>query len=117
MHIRGRRPWLVLLLLLVIGLAIYRLGIHVPGMYHYRAALAALEQRDLVEAGNHLERCLEHDPGDLSVRLLAAQTARRRRDYAAAMEHLARMRRATASPKRPRWSIVCCTSRRATWNR
>ena len=85
MHFRGRRPWLVLLLLLVIGLASYRVGVQVWETYRYRAALAAIERRDFRQAGSALDRCLERNPDDLTVRLLAAQTARRRRDYAAAL--------------------------------
>jgi len=88
MHFRGRRPWLVLLLLLVIGLASYRVGVQVWETYRYRAALAAIERRDFRQAGSALDRCLERNPDDLTVRLLAAQTARRRRDYAAALDHL-----------------------------
>src|SRR5260370_21159573 len=88
MQIRGRRPWLVLVLLLLIGAASYRVGMHLWETYHYRAALAALERRDFRQAGSHLQRCLEVNSSDLTVRLLAAQTARRQRDYAAALAHL-----------------------------
>jgi Tfp pilus assembly protein PilF len=99
MRIRGRRPWLVLVLLLVIGIASYRLYYLLWDTYHYRTALVAIARRDFRQADTHLQRCLDIDPGDLTVRLLAAQTARRRRAYGAALEHLRAYERGRGLPE------------------
>jgi tetratricopeptide (TPR) repeat protein len=88
MRIGGRRPWLALLLLLLIGFALYRIGLLLWCSYHYRAALAALERRDFQQADLHLQRSLDAAPGDLTVRLVAARTARRQRHYDSARKHL-----------------------------
>jgi tetratricopeptide (TPR) repeat protein len=99
MHIRGRRFWLVLVLLAVIGVASYRVGLHLWESYHYRAALAALDRRDFAGAGAHLDRCLELDGSDLATRLLAARTARRRNDYTTALTHLRAYEKGQGSPE------------------
>jgi len=64
-------------LLLLFGFAAYQVGLHFWGLHHYRAALAALGRRAFGDAGAHLKKSLAVWPGELSVRLLAAQTARR----------------------------------------
>ena len=48
----------------------------------------ALERRDFRQASEHFEKCLEVFPTDLTVRLAAAQTARRQGDFDKAAQHL-----------------------------
>src|SRR6266478_5826081 len=89
MRLPGPRARVVLILLLpVLGFAAYRGALHFWGVYHYRAAQAALEARDFPAAGIHLQKSLEIWPRDLSIRLQAAQTARRQEDHDTAREHL-----------------------------
>jgi predicted Zn-dependent protease len=87
----GKRMRIALLVLLLLpaGGAAYWAGRHFWGSYHYRAAEQALERRDFAEADAHLKKCLGASPGNLTWRLAAAQTARRRGDYRAAQDHLA----------------------------
>jgi Tfp pilus assembly protein PilF len=99
MHIPGRRLWLVLVLLVVIGVASYQVGLQLWASYHYRAALAALDRRDFTGACTHLDRCINVDGSDLATRLLAARTARRRNDYTAAMTHLRAYEKGQGSPE------------------
>lgn len=75
-------------LLLAGGYAAYWVGNHLWGRHHYRAAQAALDRRDFHQAGAHFDQCLQAWPRDPSVRLLAAQTARRRGDLDEARRHL-----------------------------
>jgi Tfp pilus assembly protein PilF len=88
LRIPGRRAWIALLSLLLIGFATYRIGRSAIAGYHYHAALAALERRDFRDASARLDQALAVEPDDLTTRLLAAQTARRRGDYADALAHL-----------------------------
>src|SRR5579883_2248911 len=88
MHLRGRRFWIALALLLLIAFASYRIGQSLRSSYHYRAALAALERRDFRDASARLDRALATDPSDLTTRLLAAQAARRGGNYAEALAQL-----------------------------
>jgi predicted Zn-dependent protease len=87
----GKRMRIALLALLLLpaGGGAYWAGRHFWGSYHYRAAEEALERRDFAEADAHLKKCLDASPGNLTWRLAAAQTARRRGDYRAAQDRLA----------------------------
>ncbi len=89
MRVVGRKAWPFLLgVLLLVGYGAYELGVYCWGFYHYRSAETALARRDFREAGVHLNQALAAWPRDDAVRLLAAQTARRRGDYDEAIRHL-----------------------------
>ena len=88
MHIRRRTCWLGLVLLVLLGVAFVWLRPYAVAEYHHRAALAALEQRDLRQASAHLQQALLHDPHRRELQLLAAQTARRLHRYADGVAHL-----------------------------
>ena len=89
-RLRRRRIWLAALLLVVAAAAAVGLGRRQWGAGHadYRAAQRALQRRDFERASAHLARCIAAWPDDLSVRLLAARTARRQGDLDAAERHL-----------------------------
>jgi tetratricopeptide (TPR) repeat protein len=72
----------------LVALLAYALGTHLWSRHHYRAAEEALDRRDLADAGAHLEKYLAVSPHDLTARLTAARTARRRHDYDEARRHL-----------------------------
>src|SRR5262245_30748264 len=82
-RIRDRRVRiaLVVLLLALIGWALYQLGIHLWANRQYSLAEQALERCDFKEAGACLDRYLRLRPSDGAAHLLAAQTARRRGDF------------------------------------
>jgi tetratricopeptide (TPR) repeat protein len=70
-------PWRTVLALLLVGLGGAAGGWYAWGCYHWRAALRALEADDPGQARPHLARCLQVWPRSATVRLLAAQAARR----------------------------------------
>jgi tetratricopeptide (TPR) repeat protein len=78
----------LVVLLLAGGYGGYRIGLLLWAGHHYRGSMKALAQRDFNKADVHLNKCLEVWPRDLSLRLLAARTARRAGDFAAAWRHL-----------------------------
>jgi tetratricopeptide (TPR) repeat protein len=85
---RGRRRWITA------GLALVLLGSGAAGtflwaQYHLRAAEQAIKRHDLNEAQRHLDLALKVHSKNSAIRLLAAQTARRRAAYEQAEEHLA----------------------------
>lgn len=89
MRLGGKKTKVALALLLVVAaFAAYRLGLHFWGLRHWRAAQEALTRRDFPQAGAHLKHCLAVWPDDTSVRLLAAQTARRQGDLDEAQRQL-----------------------------
>jgi predicted Zn-dependent protease len=79
---------LIIVLLAIIGFAAYLIGMNIWASRQYQAANAAIQRYDYVEAGQILQRYLARYPKDSSAILLAAQTARRRNDFDAAMRHL-----------------------------
>ncbi|HJT78537.1 MAG TPA: tetratricopeptide repeat protein [Gemmataceae bacterium] len=89
MRLGGKKTKVALALLLVVAaFAAYRLGLHYWGLRHWHAAQEALTRRDFPQAGEHLKHCLAVWPEDTSVRLLAAQTARRQGDFDEARRQL-----------------------------
>jgi predicted Zn-dependent protease len=87
--ITRRRLVLILPILLVVpGVTAYEVGLHLWARHHFQAAEQALEQRDFRQAGGHLRSCLFAWPDDLSLHLLAGQTARRQGDAPEALEQL-----------------------------
>jgi tetratricopeptide (TPR) repeat protein len=85
MRIGGR--WFVIALLIVVaalGLGGYFVGRQLWAGYHRRQAVDALARRAFDEADTHLSAALEVWPDDVALRLLAAQTARRRGDFSEA---------------------------------
>jgi tetratricopeptide (TPR) repeat protein len=91
------KTWVALVVLAVLGYGTYRAGRHFWIASHHRAALGALEWRDLRQARRHLDQYLAGAPDDLDARLLAAQTTRRLGDFAAASAHLALLEAAGAT--------------------
>ena len=81
----------------LLGFAGYEVGLHLWGVYHFHAAEAALERRAFARAITHLNKALTAWPGEPSVRLLAAQTARRGGDYGQAISHLQAFERSKGS--------------------
>ncbi len=86
MRIGGKRvrAWLAVGLLVVIGLAAYRIGLNLWGNYHRRAVDAALARRDFVAAQSELANCLWLWPGRDELHLLLARTARRQHNLSEA---------------------------------
>jgi tetratricopeptide (TPR) repeat protein len=82
------RTLLVMVLVLICGWAFNRIGWQVWGMNQRRIADQALAERDFTKAGEALDKCLWLDPTNGDLHLLAAQTARRRKDPEAAEPHL-----------------------------
>ncbi len=80
--------WFVLALLAVAGAIAYWLLSGSGESSELRLANEALNNRDFEQASLHLAKHLDKNPKDLPARLLAAQTARRRRAYYNAVEHL-----------------------------
>jgi Tfp pilus assembly protein PilF len=78
------RRLFILVLLGLIGCALYVAGINLRAGYHLRQARRDIEHRQLKDAWNHLAVCLKLWPTDNETCLLAAQTARRLRNYAEA---------------------------------
>ncbi len=85
----------LLVLLLPAGAAAYWGGYHAWGRHHFQAAQGALARRDFQQAEIHLNKCLDAWPRDPSIRILAAQTARRRGDLDLAKRHLEQHARQT----------------------
>jgi len=85
-----RKVLVVLVLILVVsaGSALYFL-IGNWRRADYRAAMAAIDRRDFQIASSHLDKYLADHPGDLDARLLAAQTARRRKAFDEFQAHIA----------------------------
>jgi tetratricopeptide (TPR) repeat protein len=87
-----RRLLLAILLLALIAFGAYSAGIHFWAEYQLRAARHDLEQRDFSEASRRLALCMKVRPENVDICLLAAQAARRSRDYAEADRLLKRYR-------------------------
>src|ERR1700676_3034631 len=81
---------LALVLLPLLGLAIYQIAVNVWASRQYDAASRALENYDYVQAGADLDGYLSVHPTDPDAVLLAAQTARRRGDFPEALRLLSR---------------------------
>lgn len=79
-----KRLFLVSILVLVIGFSAYLIFQQLKGHPEYQAAERALAKRDFREAGLRLQNYLKERPNDLDALLLAAQTARRQRQFEAA---------------------------------
>jgi Flp pilus assembly protein TadD len=62
-----------------------------------RSAQEAISRRDFQQAGEHLNNYLLTHPDDKAVRLLAAQAARRRGDFTAALSHLTKCQQLNGS--------------------
>jgi tetratricopeptide (TPR) repeat protein len=84
-----RHPRLVILALAFGVLGAGTAAVLLWSQYHFRAAKRALEGYAFDDAQRHLDLCLKVRPGSTAVRLLAAQTARRRDAYSEAEQHLA----------------------------
>jgi tetratricopeptide (TPR) repeat protein len=82
-----RRPKLLAALVLVVGIGVGAYFILAPDA-DLKAADAAVARRDFRKAAEHLDRYLRRHPDNLDARLLAARTARRAGDFAAAVAHL-----------------------------
>lgn len=94
---RTIRIVLVVVLLVIIGGALWPVVAYFRAGHQFRAAEAALGRRDFTQASLHLEESLRLWPDDLLVRLTAARTARRQGDFARAIEHLQAFERARGS--------------------
>jgi tetratricopeptide (TPR) repeat protein len=89
MRLGGRNTWIVLAALLgLVGFVAYQVGLHFWAVHHHRAALESLGRRDFAEARRHFEKALTVWPGEPTIRLQAAQTARRLGDFNEALGHL-----------------------------
>ncbi|MSQ93226.1 MAG: hypothetical protein EXR98_01575 [Gemmataceae bacterium] len=90
LRIRDKRVRLILALTLVavIGVVGYQIGVNFWAMRQYDLARQALERYDYVQATTHLHSYLKMRPNNPSVRILAAQAARRRNDFAEAARQL-----------------------------
>jgi tetratricopeptide (TPR) repeat protein len=82
--------WLCILLLPVLAFAAYTGGREFLRRRLLHTAEQAQAQRDFRRAGAHLQAYLKHWPDDTEAILLAAQTARRRGDFAEADKLLSR---------------------------
>jgi predicted Zn-dependent protease len=78
-----------LVLVALIGLAVYEVYWHLWAGYHYRAAEQAVQRRDFEQAQSHLALCLQVWPRSAETHFLAARTARRAGSYDEARQHLA----------------------------
>src|SRR5262249_13251916 len=91
---QGFRPPRVRVLLAVTlllgGVTATLLGVHFWANHHYDAATQALERYDYEQASAHLEKYLSVNPTEPQGLLLAAQTTRRRGDFAEAERRLRR---------------------------
>ncbi len=87
---RWLRLLLATVLLAVAGYLLWRQG---SAYLELRAARAKLDEYKFVEAEDHLTKCLAVWPDSADVWLLAAQTARRREDYAKAEERYAQVQK------------------------
>jgi tetratricopeptide (TPR) repeat protein len=83
-----RTKVVLVLLLLAAAFATYWSVEQLRALHHYRAAQVALASRSFSQANGHLNQCLAIWPRDTSVRLLAAQTARRRGNLDEARQEL-----------------------------
>lgn len=79
-----RRLLSALVLLGLIGAAVFWLRPHLSAWYHFRAARSALNRCHSREAMEHLRICLQTWPKDAEVLYLAARIARRTGNYAEA---------------------------------
>jgi tetratricopeptide (TPR) repeat protein len=84
-----QRPALLIGVLCLAGLSLATYLLFAPtGDSALRAAQTAIDQRNFASALEVLNRHLEQHPNDLSVRILAAESARRNADYDQASRHL-----------------------------
>ncbi|MSQ94238.1 MAG: tetratricopeptide repeat protein [Gemmataceae bacterium] len=89
MRLGGTKTKIALVVLLLAGgFAAYWAGYHLWGRHHYQAAQESLKRREFRQAGIHLRTCLDAWPRDPSIRLLAAQAARRGGALDEAKRHL-----------------------------
>ncbi|MCI0360679.1 MAG: hypothetical protein L0211_19555, partial [Planctomycetaceae bacterium] len=82
------RFWLTAGLLVLIGLAAYRIGLNFWGMYHRRAVDVALSRRDFAHARIELAKCLWIWPKQPELQLQLARLARRQNLLDEARQHL-----------------------------
>jgi tetratricopeptide (TPR) repeat protein len=78
----------IFVLLPLAAVGAYGIGRYLWFRHHCRAAQQALEQRDFRRASDYLNHGLDVWPTDPSVRILAAQLARRQGDFGQARRHL-----------------------------
>lgn len=82
------RLLVILALLGLIGFGATFASYHLWALYHWRAAKHELERYHIVEARQHLDKCLAAWPRSTETHLLAAQAARQAEDLDAADHHL-----------------------------
>ncbi len=90
LRIRDKRIRVILAIVLVavIGVAAYQIAINLWAVRQYDQAVAAMDRYDFVQATTHIHRYLKTHPTNPTVRLLAAQAARRRSDFGEADRQL-----------------------------
>jgi predicted Zn-dependent protease len=96
---RLRRLLLALALLVPVGLGAYTAGAHLWAEYQLRAARLDLERRDFPRARERLAFFRQVRPANRDACLLAAQAARRARDYAEAERLLGAYRDLGGAPE------------------
>ncbi|MBI2808640.1 MAG: tetratricopeptide repeat protein [Planctomycetes bacterium] len=96
---RRIRIALAIVLLAVIGVALYQVGRNAWADWHYRRAREALDQFDYAQATAYLKRSLDLRGTDPETLLLAAQTARRQGSFAEANRLLAKAHKHGAPPE------------------
>ncbi len=95
-----RHPWLTAMAVLaLLGVGVHQGGWNLWAAYHWRAARAAIDQRDLLRARAHLRLCLQVWPHSAATHFLAARTARRADDYEEAAQHLDECERLHGPPQ------------------
>jgi len=82
------RVILGIVVLMLVGAAIYQIGVSVYSNCKYNAACEALERHDFSQAGALLDHYLSFHPADPAALMLAAQTARRRGEFDEALRTL-----------------------------
>ena len=90
---------LVVVVLLLSGALAYQIGRFVWANHHYSAAEQALEHYDYEEASAHLDKYLTVHPTESQGLLLAAQTSRRRGEFADAERRLRLAQQHGAAPE------------------
>jgi Flp pilus assembly protein TadD len=79
-----RRLVAIGLLLVLIGVAVWRISVHTAAWSHFKQGKTALEREDPAEALRQFSSCLETWPEDAESHFLAAQAARRAGDLSTA---------------------------------
>jgi Flp pilus assembly protein TadD len=83
-----RRFFAIGLLLVLVGVAVWRISVHTAAWSHFKQGKTALERDDAAEALRQFDSCLETWPEDAESHFLAAQAARRSGDLLNARRHL-----------------------------